>query len=203
MGAEIADLPLFVPSDDIPLAYHESDFRRVASAGYDSFIRPVSYDSVVLGNKGLRDTLEETDAVFETIALRCGATVVSHEWGVIPRDEKLVDGLEQGRKASLLNDYKDLLPVEFALAARVAVVKDTRGRRLSPLEMSAVEEAVHGHRLTAQVGSLVWSDGEAHQFRPSGASRSASRKVWLIDIEPAMKRKPEEAISFLKRTIRL
>ena len=129
----------------------------------------------------LPEVLDITDETLGRTARTVGATVVEHEWGIIPYHFPL------GYPHHL--QFRALIPEGFRLAAQVAILEKVRPlNHLEIYKIATIDHLDSKRRNKAHGQIYSWSDCKLSQFtfgtrRSPGTTEEAPR-LWLHDIDP-------------------
>lgn len=170
------ELPVWGEYESRHLLRKPDEFKAAADGNDPYFIR--STRLLGLGFNCLKTCLEITDQELGLAADLCGANVVDHQWGLVPRTEKDTD--DCGR----LVYPEHLVPKGYILGAMVSVVHDAVPIRYDRAERADICQgvAVYNER-SADYSLATLQDITPSQFvlQPS---QSGGYDRWLVDIEP-------------------
>ncbi|HEX8227585.1 MAG TPA: hypothetical protein VF572_06995 [Candidatus Saccharimonadales bacterium] len=164
------DLPEF---KDIDIAWHHGSVQKAASSGGKTFVRSIKLPYNF--GKTVNDTLEIADELFETVAAECGATVVTHTWGLYKVPRRLRE------TARFTLSLSDELPRNHVLLAEVEAIPDAHfpGRAAQ----QQITAGITQHEFDP-VSKYEWVDAKLNQFVEQDDHEQGTSRTFLVDIEP-------------------
>jgi hypothetical protein len=172
-----------------PIVWGPAGLSDIQNRNGSSFVRRTRFRS--FGHEGLGDALDKAEEDFCKVAKLAGATVVEHQWGILPVKNNN-NRYFLGSLAKRNQEHPDLLPDNHILVAEVELIRNTR--KIGKQQRQLIRGACTAFIDSTPIGEPYWSEAFPGQFTTTQPPEApSSRQLVLVDIEPIMDQKVQPA----------